>query len=53
MVLFFRSHFILGVPIVLMFYCKTLVLLLRWDIRSERFGGMGWFNGGLRGEGRV
>ncbi len=31
-------------------YCKTLLLLLRWDTGKVRdmFGGMGRFKGGLR-----
>ncbi len=33
-------------------YCKTLLLLLRWDTGKVR-GGMGWFKGGLRCEGWV
>ncbi len=31
-------------------YCKTLLLLLRWDTGKVKdwFGGMGWFKGGLK-----
>ncbi len=63
------SHFILGglnyyvltsknkynVHIVVILYCKTLLLLLRWDMDKvrDRFGGMGWFKGGLRCKGWV
>ncbi len=61
------SHFILGglnyyvltsknkynVLIVFILYCKTLLLLLRWDTGKvrDRFGGMGRFKGGLRCKG--
>ncbi len=36
-------------------YCKTLLLLLKWDTGQvrDRFGGMGWFKGGLRCKGWV
>ncbi len=36
-------------------YCKTLLLLLRWDTGKvrHRFGGMGRFKGGLRFKGWV
>ncbi len=36
-------------------YCKTLLLLLRWDTGKvrDRFGGMGRFKGGLRCKGWV
>ncbi len=36
--------------IVFILYCKTLLLLLRWDMGKvrDRFGGMGRFKGGLR-----
>ncbi len=36
-------------------YCKSLLLLLRWDTGevSDRFGGMGRFKGGLRCKGWV
>ncbi len=39
-----------SVPIMFMLNCKTLMLLLRWDMRTVtgRFGGRG-----LRGRGRV
>ncbi len=59
-----RSHFILrgldcyvftsknkySVLIVFILYCKTLLLLLRWDTGKVRdsFGGMGRFKGRLR-----
>ncbi len=38
-----------NVIIVFALYCKTLLLLLRWDrVKvSDRFGGMGRFKGGL------
>jgi len=38
-----------------MLYCKTLLLLLRCDTGEvrDRCGGMGWFKGRLRCEGRV
>ncbi len=41
--------------IVFMLYWKTLLLLLRWDTVKvrDRFGGMGWFKGGLRCKGWV
>jgi len=58
------SHFILSgfnydvlilkdkynVLIVLMLYCKTLLLLLRWDTGRvrDRCGGMGRFRGGFK-----
>ncbi len=37
------------------FYCKTLLLLLRWDTGKvrDRFGGMDMFKGGLRYMGYV
>ncbi len=40
---------------VLILYCKTLLLLLRWDTGKVRgrFGGMGRFKGGLRCKGWV
>ncbi len=63
------SHFILSglnyyvltsknkynVLIVFILYCKTLLLLLRWDMGQvrARFGGMGRFKGGLRCKGWV
>ncbi len=63
------SHFILGglkyyaltskkkynVLIVFILYCKTLLLLLRWDTGKvrDRFGGIGRFKGGLRCKGWV
>ncbi len=36
-------------------YCKTLLLLLRWDTGKVRdgFGGMGRFKGGVRSKGRA
>ncbi len=36
-------------------YCKTLLLLLRWDIVKvrDRFGGVGRFKGKLRCKGWV
>ncbi len=36
-------------------YCKTLLLLLMWDMCQvrDRFGGMGRFKGGLRCKGWV
>ncbi len=39
-----------NVLIVFMLYCKTLLLLLRWDTGKvrDRFGGMGRFKGGFR-----
>ncbi len=41
--------------IVFILYCKTLLLLLRWDAGKvrDRFGGMGRFKGGLRCKGWV
>ncbi len=58
------SHFILGglnyyiltsktkynVIILFILYCKTLLLLLRWDAGKvmDMLSGMGWFKGGLR-----
>ncbi len=44
-----------NVFILFMLYCKTLLLLLRWDISKvrDRFGGMGRFKGGLRCKGWV
>ncbi len=44
-----------NVLIVLILYCKTLLLLLRWDTGTvrDRFGGMGRFKGGLRCKGWV
>ncbi len=38
---------------VFILYCKTLMLLLRWDTGKfrDRFGGMGRFKGGLRSKG--
>ncbi len=44
-----------NVLIVFILYCKTLLLLLRWDAGKVRdmFGGMGRFKGGLRCEGWV
>ncbi len=40
---------------VLILYCKTLLLPLRWDTGKVRgrFGGMGRFKGGLRCKGWV
>ncbi len=36
-------------------YCKTFLLLVRWDTGKvrDRFGGMGRFKGGLRCKGWV
>ncbi len=44
-----------NVLIVVILYCKTLLLLLRWDTGKvrDRFGGMGRFEGGLRCKGWV
>ncbi len=44
-----------NVLIVFILYCKTLLLLLRWDTGKvrDRFGGMGRFKGGLRCKGWV
>ncbi len=44
-----------NVLIVFISYCKTLLLLLRWDTGNvrDRFGGMGRFKGGLRCKGWV
>ncbi len=44
-----------NVLIVIILYCKTLLLLLRWDTGKfrDRFGGKGWFKGGLRCKGWV
>ncbi len=44
-----------NVLIVLISYCKTLLLLLWWDMGKvrDRFGGMGRFKGGLRYKGWV
>ncbi len=44
-----------NVFIVVIFYCKTLFLLLGWDMGKVRgrFGGMGRFKGGLRCKGWV
>ncbi len=38
-----------NVLIVVILYCETLLLLLRWDMGKvrDRFGGMGRFKGGL------
>ncbi len=39
-----------NVLIVFTLYCKTILLLLRWDMGKvrDRFGGMSRFKGGLR-----
>ncbi len=39
-----------NVLIVFILYCKTLLLLLRWDMDKvkDRLGGKGRFKGGLR-----
>jgi len=44
-----------GTAIVLMLYCKALLLLLKWDMGKvrDRFGGMVRFKGGLKGKERV
>ncbi len=44
-----------NVLIVFILYCKTLLLLLRWDVGKVRDGlsGMGRFKGGLMCKGRV
>ncbi len=44
-----------NILIVVLLYCKTLLLLLRWDAGKvrHRFGGMGRFKGGLRCKGWV
>ncbi len=43
------------VLIVVLLYCKTLLLLLRWDAGNvrDRFGGLGRFKCGLRCKGWV
>ncbi len=49
----FLSHFILGGRncnvLVFILYCKTLLLMMRWDTGEvrDRFGGMGMFKGGV------
>ncbi len=44
-----------NVLIMFILYCKTHLLLLRWDMGKvrNRFGGMGRFKGGLRCKGWV
>ncbi len=44
-----------NVLIVFILYCKTLLLILRWDTGKvrDRFGSMGRFKGGLRCKGWV
>ncbi len=41
--------------LVFILYCKTVILLLRWDTGKvrDRFGGMGRFKCGLRCKGWV
>ncbi len=41
------------VLIVFILYCKTLLLLLRWDTGKDKFSGMDRLNGGLRCKGWV
>ncbi len=53
--MYFTSKNKSNVLIVFILNCKTLLLLLRWDTGKvrDKFGGMGWFKGGLRCEGWV